>query len=252
MNNYKEFEGKVALVTGAAQGIGAEIVKQLQHSHAQVAQIDKAWQSDFQNLQFNVDITDVHAVESAVRTIESELGAIDYVVSVAGILKTAHLIECSTEDWLDTFAVNTHGPFFLCRAVAKFMRERGRGAIVAVSSNAAHIPRIGMGAYPASKAALTQMMKCLALELAESNVRCNVVSPGSTDTDMQRQLWSNEDGAKKIIAGSLEHYRTGIPLQRIASPELIANVVLFLLSDKAQHITMENITVDGGATLGAG
>ena len=107
-----------------------------------------------------------------------------------------------------------------------------------------------MGAYAASKAATSQMLKCLGLELAQANIRCNIVAPGSTDTHMQRQLWTEASSAEKVIAGSLENYRLGIPLQRIATPENIASVVLFLLSSNAAHITLESILVDGGATLG--
>jgi 2,3-dihydro-2,3-dihydroxybenzoate dehydrogenase len=244
-----EFNGKVAVVTGAARGIGKAVSDALAKSGATVASLDIAFASEEKN-QFMVDVADSAAVNKTISAVEHQLGEIDYLVNAAGILRMGSLLECSDEDWQRTFAVNTTGAFNLCGAVGRRMLLRKRGAIVVVSSNAASIPRIGLGAYAASKAATSHMLKCLGLELAQANIRCNIVAPGSTDTDMQRQLWVDASGAGKVIAGSLENYRLGIPLQRIATPENIASVVLFLLSSNAAHITLESILVDGGATLG--
>ena len=130
------------------------------------------------------------------------------------------------------------------------MRDRGRGAIVAIGSNAANTPRLNMTGYCASKAALTALIKGLGLELAAYGIRCNLVAPGSTDTQMQRQLWHDDSGEALAVQGNLDSYRLGIPLRRIASPDDIAGVVLFLLSEQSCHITMESVLVDGGATLG--
>jgi 2,3-dihydro-2,3-dihydroxybenzoate dehydrogenase len=244
-----EFEGKVALVTGAARGIGRAVVEALQRAGAIVAELDIAFDAPGPQ-RFQVDVANSAAVDEVVSTVEQQLGAIDYLVSVAGILRPGSLLECSDQDWRDTFAVNTTGAFNVCRAVGRRMLVRKRGAIVAVSSNAASVPRMGMGVYAASKAATTHMLKCLGLELAQANIRCNVVAPGSTDTAMQRQLWTDANGPDNVIQGSLENFRLGIPLQRIASADKIAAVAMFLLSSSAAHITMENIVVDGGATLG--
>lgn len=247
--NMSEFNGKVAVVTGAAHGIGKAVADALEKSGAKVAALDIAFSSEGKN-QFIVDVADSTAVNKTISAVEHQLGEIDYLVNVAGILRMGSLLEYSDDDWQRTFAVNTTGAFNLCRAVGRRMLPRRRGAIVVVSSNAASVPRLGMGAYAASKAATSQMLKCLGLELAQANIRCNIVAPGSTDTDMQRQLWTDANSAEQVIAGSLENYRLGIPLQRIASAENIASVVLFLLSSNAAHITLESILVDGGATLG--
>lgn len=244
-----EFSGKVAVITGAARGIGMAIADALNQAGATVALLDIAFARPEEN-QFVVDVADSTSVNKTISDVENQFGEIDFLVNVAGILRMGSLLECSDEDWQRTFAVNTTGAFNVCRAVGRRMLPRKRGAIVVVSSNAATVPRIGMGAYAASKAATSQMLKCLGLELAQANIRCNIVAPGSTDTDMQRQLWNDAGGAEKVIAGSLEQYRLGIPLKRIASPNNIASVVLFLLSSHAAHITLESILVDGGATLG--
>ncbi len=105
----------------------------------------------------------------------------------------------------------------MSRAVSKHMMQRKSGAIVTVGSNAANTPRMEMAAYAASKAATTMFMKCLGLELAAYNIRCNVVSPGSTETEMQRLLWADENGEKNIIAGSQSTYRLGIPYKKLHS-----------------------------------
>jgi 2,3-dihydro-2,3-dihydroxybenzoate dehydrogenase len=251
-------QGKIAVVSGAAQGIGAAVAEALIERGATVAALDVLADRLVQSAgrhpgrlhPYPVDLRSGAAVTSAVEMIETDLGPIDMLVNVAGILRMGSVVELSDEDWETTFAVNTHGVFHLSRAVARRMIPRARGSIVTVGSNAAGVPRMRMAAYAASKAASCHFTKCLGLELAEHGIRCNVVSPGSTDTAMQRQLWSSEDDAQKVIEGSLSGYRTGIPLRRIARPEDIAAAVVFLLGDDARHITMHDLCVDGGATLG--
>ncbi|MGA4604593.1 2,3-dihydro-2,3-dihydroxybenzoate dehydrogenase [Pseudoalteromonas maricaloris] len=256
MSNECEFTGRIALVTGAYQGIGKALVEQLLARGAIVVAADVAIAASqlqevtANHFQIHLDVTNKNLVQTVVKEIEIQLGAIEYVASVAGILHMGTLLEQSDAQWLDTFAVNCHGPFYLCQAVANKMRIRKRGAIVAVSSNAASTPRVNMGSYCASKAALSAMIKTLALEVAPFNIRCNLVAPGSTDTQMQQQLWRDENGAEQTIQGDLTQFKLGIPLGRIASATDIANSILFLLSDQARHITMANLLVDGGATLG--
>jgi 2,3-dihydro-2,3-dihydroxybenzoate dehydrogenase len=247
---YSEFDHRIAVVSGAAQGIGYAISEQLQALGSRVIRLDKRFDAASSEDCRPLDVSDAAAVEQTINDIEHSIGAIDYFVSCAGILRMGSLLDSALQDWHDTFAVNTSGAFNLVRSIGRHMRRRQRGVMVAVGSNAASVPRMGMGSYAASKAALTQMMKCLGLELAADGVRCNLVAPGSTDTEMQRQLWTDASGPEQVIRGSLQTYRLGIPLQRIASPQQIAAVVIFLLSDQAAHITMENIIVDGGASLG--
>ncbi|GGS25418.1 2,3-dihydro-2,3-dihydroxybenzoate dehydrogenase [Deinococcus knuensis] len=248
--------GRVALVTGAAQGIGAAVTRLLAARGVQVMAADiQTIPPELRALPgvhaAPLDVTDPADVERVVARTERDLGPTDFLVNVAGILRPGLLSDLSLDDWHRTFAVNTTGPFVVSRAAARSMQARGRGAIVTVGSNAAHVPRHGMGAYAASKAATTHLMRCLALELAPHGVRCNVVSPGSTDTAMQRQLWTDPAAPQRVIQGDLGTSRLGIPLGRIADPDDIARAALFLLSDDARHITMQHLTVDGGATLGA-
>ncbi len=254
--------GRIALVTGAAHGIGAEVVRALCEEGARVAALDvdaDALGELTTQLEANghtvraepADVRSSSEVERVVARVEETWGPIDLGVNVAGVLSMGTVVETDDEAWRRMFAVNTDGVFHVSRALARRMEPRGRGSIVTVGSNAAGVPRHGMSAYAASKAASTMFMRCLGLELAGSGVRCNVVAPGSTRTRMQESMWTDELGEESVIRGSLETYRTGIPLRRIAEPRNVADAVIFLLSDLAAHITMAELYVDGGATLRA-
>lgn len=251
--------GPVALVTGAASGIGAAVVDGLVREGATVAAVDVcaegledlAERSGGYVVPFTADVSDADAVADVVHRVESGIGPVVTGVSAAGILRPGALTDTADKDWADTFAVNTSGVFFVLRELARRMVPRGHGSLVTVASNAAGVPRVNMGAYAASKAATVMLTRCLGLEIAAHGVRCNVVSPGSTDTPMQRQLWNGGDDRARVIAGTPGEFRVGVPLGRIADPKDIADAVLFLVSDRARHITMQNLFVDGGATLRA-
>ncbi|MGY4394311.1 2,3-dihydro-2,3-dihydroxybenzoate dehydrogenase [Streptomyces sp. TE12347] len=262
------FTGKVALVTGAGQGIGEAVVRTLFRLGATVAATDvqaKAVAALAAELDpetgrapsagdgavraYELDVTDPAAVDRTVERIGRELGPIDILVNVAGVLRAAPVAKLTDEDWAATFAVNVQGVFFTSRSVVPGMAARGAGSVITVASNAAGIPRTGMAAYAASKAAAVMFTKCLGLEYARSGVRCNIVAPGSTDTPMQWALWTDPQAPARVLEGDLASYRTGIPLGRIADPQDIADAVAFLASDQARHITMQDLYVDGGATL---
>lgn len=253
---------KVAMVTGAAGGIGAAVVQALATQGTVVAAVDtnadrlgelaeKMAANGLHPTGYLTDISDSVEVDRTVARIERELGGIDLLVNAAGVLRIGAASELSDTDWRTVFSVNTDGVFYCSRAVATRMKKRKSGAIVTIASNAGRVPRVQMAAYGASKAAAASYTRTLGLELAEYGIRCNVVSPGSTDTEMLRVLWSGEGGRQATINGSLETYKLGIPLRRIAEPQDVAAAVLFLASEQARHITMQDLCVDGGAILGA-
>ncbi|MEV7009486.1 2,3-dihydro-2,3-dihydroxybenzoate dehydrogenase [Streptosporangium sp. NPDC051022] len=264
---------RVALVTGAAQGIGAAVCEALAGAGARVAAADMrigrpggpAGTVPYSvpyavpylvpyAVPYSMDVRDPRAVEETVERVERDLGPIDILVNVAGVLLPGRAEETEDERWRQTFAVNTDGVFHTSRAVARRMAPRRRGVIITVGSNAAAVPRIGMAAYAASKAAAAMFTKCLGLELATYGIRCNVVSPGSTDTSMLRALWEGrepDEAHSATLHGDPAAFRVGIPLGRVAEPGDIADAVLFLASERARHITMHDLFVDGGATLRA-
>lgn len=250
--------GKIALVTGAAAGIGAATARLLHAHGAKVAAIDinadglsvLAAELGEGIRTAVVDVSDSAAVEAFVEQIERDWGPIDLGASVAGVLAINDVASTTDEIWHRVFDINTDGVFYVCKALAARMTPRQRGSIVVVSSNAAGVPRQRMAAYAASKAAATMFTRCLGLELAPYGIRCNIVAPGSTHTSMQTGMWAGDpDGERRVLQGSLESYRTGIPLGKLATPQDIANATVFLLSDQAGHITMADLYVDGGATL---
>jgi 2,3-dihydro-2,3-dihydroxybenzoate dehydrogenase len=246
------FQDTLALITGAGGGIGAALVRQLLDSGCIViaTDVDAPALPVHPRLHARaLDVADAGAVDRLVAGVESRLGPIGFGVSVAGVLQVGEVATIDDAQWRRVFAVNADGVFHLGRALARVMVPRGRGAIVTVSSNAAGVPRHGMAGYAASKAAATMFTRCLGLELAPHGIRCNIVAPGSTLTPMQTGMWADDDGAQRVIDGSLSTYKAGIPLRKLATPDDIAQAVMFLLSDQAGHIAMSDLYVDGGATL---
>ncbi|WP_120502153.1 SDR family NAD(P)-dependent oxidoreductase [Roseovarius sp. EL26] len=252
----------LAVVTGAGQGIGRVIAVRLLQAGCHVLAVGRtrskleglaaeAGVSEDQVTIAGVDIRDVSAVEQMVQAAQEQHDEIAYLVNAAGILVPSKLLETDSDALAKTIAVNFTATLVFTQIVARVMAAQKAGAIVTIGSNSGTTPRTGLGAYPASKAGLAHAMKCLGLELAEHGVRCNIVSPGSTDTPMQQSFQTSASSLDRVLKGDADLWRLGIPLGRMADPQDVANIVLFLLSDMARHITMENIVIDGGATLGA-
>ncbi|EDR3559889.1 2,3-dihydro-2,3-dihydroxybenzoate dehydrogenase EntA [Salmonella enterica] len=247
-----DFSDKTVWVTGAGKGIGYATALAFVDAGARVIGFDREFtQENYPFATEVMDVADAAQVAQVCQRVLQKTPRLDVLVNAAGILRMGATDALSVDDWQQTFAVNMGGAFNLfSQTMAQFRRQQG-GAIVTVASDAAHTPRIGMSAYGASKAALKSLALTVGLELAGCGVRCNVVSPGSTDTDMQRTLWVSEDAEQQRIRGFGEQFKLGIPLGKIARPQEIANTILFLASDLASHITLQDIVVDGGSTLGA-
>ncbi len=248
-------EPPVALVTGAAGGIGRAITTALADAGHVVVAADRVAGPAGPGIRCHVvDVTDPGAVEALVETVEAGPGPIEVLVNAAGLLRVGDVLTTGEDDFAAMLAVNARAVGSVSRSVARRMVPRRRGCIVTVSSNAAGIPRAGMAAYGASKAAATLFTKSLGLELAEFGIRCNVVAPGTTRTPMLAAVGAGtgrgiDEVAAAAIAGDPGRYKVGIPLRRVAEPTDIASAVTFLTSDAARHITMQELYVDGGATL---
>lgn len=258
-----EFTGRTVLVTGAARGIGAAVCAALASGGARVVATDRdgaavattARQLACAGLDVvsrSLDVSDAQAVDDLVAAVEHVVGPIEVLVNVAGVLRLGAVVDLTDDDWDQVLAVNATGVFLSSRSVARRMVSRRSGSIITVASNAASVPRMRMAAYAASKAASVAFTKCLGLELAEYGIRCNVVSPGSTDTPMLRELWGDDpDASRATLEGALGAHRIGVPLGRLARPIDVAEAVRFLASDRSSHITLHDMCVDGGAALGA-
>ncbi|EBF0224813.1 2,3-dihydro-2,3-dihydroxybenzoate dehydrogenase [Salmonella enterica] len=246
-----DFSDKTVWVTGAGKGIGYATALAFVDAGARVFGFDREFtQENYPFATEVMDVADAAQVAQVCQRVLQKTPRLDVLVNAAGILRMGATDALSVDDWQQTFAVNVGGAFNLfSQTMTQFRRQQG-GAIVTVASDAAHTPRIGMSAYGASKAAQKSLALTVGLELAGCGVRCNVVSPGSTDTDMQRTLWVSEDAEQQRIRGFGEQFKLGIPLGKIARPQEIANTILFLASDLASHITLQDIVVDGGSTLG--
>lgn len=254
---------QTAIVTGATQGIGKAIALGLLADGCRVIALGRA-QAKLDQLTEDagptashlccvaMDIADSTGFQSRLQDWIAEFGRIDYLVNAAGVLEPGRLLESGPDALRRVVETNFLSTLDLTLPVARHMAERRMGSIVTIGSNSGTTPRVGLGAYPASKAAIIHAMKCLGLELAEYGVRCNIVSPGSTNTEMQRQTQAATSGLDGVLNGDASTWRLGIPLRRMAEVQDVTDLVLFLLSDKARHITMENIVIDGGATLGTG
>lgn len=247
------FSGKVVWVTGAGRGIGCEIANQFTKAGATVVGFDVKFADlkyDFQTETLDITQT-AQVTQTAQRVLEKFNDTVDVLVNAAGILILGETDSISIDDWHRTFEVNVFGAVNMLHHLIPVFKKQRKGAIVTVASNAAHAPRIGMSAYGASKAALRSLSQTVGLELAPYGVRSNIVSPGSTDTPMLRSMWPDPDmGIKQTIKGYADQYKLGIPLQKVGLPQDTANAVLFLASDLAGHVVMQDIVVDGGATLG--
>lgn len=244
-------------VTGAAQGIGEGIARKLSGLGARLVLIDRqaealnALAADLGATAIAADLTDEAAVEDAVSGAENALGGISGLVNVAGVQTLGALLDQTADAFDAHYAVNLRGTWLVTRAVARRMAERQSGAIVTVSSNAARVPRVRQGAYCASKAGVSHLMRVFALELGPSGIRVNTVAPGATETPMIRRMMDEMGFGEEMLNGSLENFRTGVPLRQNAQVDDVADAATWLLSDGARHVTMHELVVDGGASLGA-
>ena len=256
--------GKAMVVTGAAQGIGAGIARALATEGARLVVGDRdAAHLDERAAELHAlgadvavvmgDLADTGSCTALIKRCVNLYGRVDALINVAGLLRAAPVLDLTVEDFDLTFRINTRAVFVCSQAAARVMVQQGGGTIITIASDMARIPRPLQSAYCASKAAVTHLMKCFGLELAVHGIRCASVLPGATDTEMVRQIRAAvpHGTPDAILRGSLEQFRLPIPLGQLASVEQVANAVLFLLSDQAAHITLTDLVVDGGGTLGA-
>ncbi|WFU82826.1 SDR family NAD(P)-dependent oxidoreductase [Bradyrhizobium sp. CIAT3101] len=238
---------KVALVTGAARGIGLATAKKFLAEGWRVALLDIEGEllgravteigRGETTLAITCDVSDTAAVGAAMAVIMDRFGRLDALVNNAGVAVFAPVLETSDADWNRIMAVNLNGPFLCTKAAAPLMREQGGGAIVNITSISAVRASTLRSAYGTSKAGLAHLTKQLAVELASLNIRVNAVAPGPVDTAMAKQVHSKEIRAD---------YHDAIPLNRYGLEEELAEAIFFLCSERASYITGQILAVDGG------
>jgi 3-oxoacyl-[acyl-carrier protein] reductase len=250
----KLLEGKTAIVTGAARGIGEAVALKFAEHGAHVAftyvsdsSAEKASALEARLTEMGVkakayqsNAGDFAACEAFVNDVLANFGTVDICVNNAGISKDNLLLRMSPEQFEDVIKVNLTGVFNMTKQVIKPMMKAKSGSIINMSSVIGEMGNAGQSSYAASKAGVIGFTKSVAKELGSRNIRCNAIAPGFVETDMTSYLKEGEAADK---------YKAGIPLGRFASAEDIANTTLFLASDMGSYITGQTISVCGGLNI---
>ncbi len=245
-----DFTGKVALVTGAASGMGAATAREFSAAGASVVVVDR---NDDLAAQVAAgisagpplvgDVSDPDFCRQAVATTLQRYGRLDVLVNAAGIIVRADALGTSDEQWQRVMNVNVNGVFFMSRAAVTAMQAQGSGSIVNFGSIWGEVGASGVTAYCASKGAVHQITRAMALDHVKDGIRINAVCPGEVNTPM---IKSERSGP--VTAEMMQALADSVPMGRLAEPVEIARVVLFLSSDAASYMTGAMVNVDAGFT----
>ena len=255
-----ELLSPVTLVVGAQRGIGYACAEAFARAGGSVALADLPGSTVGEardrigggSSAHTVDVADASSVTRLVDEVVAVHGRLDVVVNAAALLVVRSFLELRPEEWERTLAVNAGGTVLLAqRAARQFISQGGGGRIIAFASILSRTARPNNIAYSASKAAVVQAVRCMALELAPHRITVNAISPGSTATEMlvDVQAGGDPDVLDGVVRGDASAWRLGVPLGRLADPEDQAALAVFLASPAAGHITGQEIAVDGGQSV---
>jgi 3-oxoacyl-[acyl-carrier protein] reductase len=247
----KLLENKVAVITGAARGIGEGIALKFAEHGAHIAFTyvsessaekakaleEKLIASGVKAKAYRSNAANFSECESFINEVVKEFGTVDVCVNNAGISKDNLLLRMTPDQWEDVIKVNLNSVFYMTKQVIRPMMKAKSGSIINMSSVIGLMGNAGQGSYAASKAGVIGFTKSVAKELGSRNVRCNAIAPGFVETDMTSYLKEGEQADK---------YKAGIPLGKFGTTEDIANVTLFLASELSSYVTGQVISVDGG------
>ncbi|MEQ4730727.1 SDR family oxidoreductase [Providencia rettgeri] len=245
-NTNFSLDGKVALITGGAAGIGLAIAQLFVEKGAKIALIDKSDKvvkiaGKLKNsIGIQCDITNSEAVSQMVKQVVEHYGTLDIVVNSAGIVALAPAENLSESDWDLTMNVNLKGTFLVCQSAGNVMINNGKGKIINMASQAGVIALDQHAAYCASKAAIIGLTQVLALEWSPKGIQTNAISPTIVMTELGKKAWEGEKG---------DEMKEKIPARRFAEPSEIAACALFLASDASDMITGHNLVIDGGYSI---
>jgi 2,3-dihydro-2,3-dihydroxybenzoate dehydrogenase len=258
---HPALDGKRALVIGAQRGIGFACAEAFASAGAIVACADLPDSAVIEacarlpgehHTAHHVDLAEPSSISNLLSEVTGRHGGLDILVGAAGFLSPEPFLDLTLEHWQRTLAVNTTGAVLLAQAAARQFVKQGRGGriILFASIIGWHVVRQNNIAYCASKAALIQAARCMALELGRHAITVNTISPGSTATEMlvDVQLGGRPEAIQGVIRGDAAEWRLGIPLGRLADPADQAATAVFLAAEGGRHITGQDIAVDGGQT----
>ncbi len=248
------------VVVGGAKGIGEAVSRRLSREawagplviadidlEAAEGLVEEMRAAGCECRSHQVDVADLPSIAALAAAIPDA----GRLAIVAGIHISSPSLDAAWDDFKRVLDVNVLGNFFVAQAFARGMVERGGGAIVALSSVSGRLARVNQAAYCASKAAIRQALRCLALETLPHGVRINTVSPGATDTSMLRGVAGSLGRSTSHLSdGSLELFRPRVPDGRLSDPDEVASAVAYLLSPESAHIALQDLVVDGGESMG--
>jgi 2-hydroxycyclohexanecarboxyl-CoA dehydrogenase len=249
-----KLDGKIAIITGAGQGIGRAIAEKLATEGATVVVTDIneataketaeaiGGESAGTAVGIQADVTSRESVDAMVEQVRQEFGRIDVLVNNAGWDKASPFVDSDPADWDRVIAINLYGVLHTCKAVLPIMAEQGSGSVVNLASDAGRVGSSGEAVYSAAKGGVIAFTKTIAREMARHQINANVVCPGPTDT----ALFASLGGDSPTLRGALTK---AIPLRRLGQPADLANAVAFLASDEAAFITGQTVSVSGGLTM---
>lgn len=260
--NAFDLTGRVALVTGAASGIGRASAERMAEAGATVVCADRDAEgatvtarqitdAGGQADSVSLDVTDAEEVEAVVQGAVDRHGRLDVMANVAGIIHTSTVLETQESDLDRILAVNLKGVFFGCQSAGRVMVAQGSGSIVNMASAAIDQPAPRLAPYGMAKAALVQLTKVLATEIGPIGVRVNAVAPGYIVTGMTNRAWVAEDGTEdeEAKAAVTAQMAKGAPLRTVGEPDDIAYAVLYLASDASKFMTGQILRPNGGVAM---